>query len=64
MELFLALGVPALLLVVGTLLLSNGSKELRENLFRFEMSGRSAQIWTFGVLFMSTVSIIVYFFKK
>ena len=64
MELLLALGIPALLLMVGTLLLCNGSKELRENLFCFEMSGRSSQIWTFGILFMSTASVIIYFFKK
>ena len=64
MELLFVLGIPAFLLVVLTLLVSNGSKELREKLFHLEMSGRPAQIWTFGVLFMSTVSIIIYFFKK
>ena len=64
MDLLLAIGVPALLLIVGTLLLSNGSKEFREKLFRFEMSGTSSQIWTFGILFMSVASAIIYFFKK
>ena len=64
MDLLLAIGIPALLLIVGTLLLSNGSKELRESLFRFEMSGTSSQIWTFGSLFMSTASVIIYFFNK
>jgi|MDSW01.3.fsa_nt_gb hypothetical protein len=64
MDLLLAIGIPALLLIVGTLLLSNGSKELRESLFRFEMSGTSSQIWTFGILFMSTASVIIYFFNK
>ena len=64
MDLLLAIGIPALLLIVGTLLLSNGSKELRESLFRFEMSGTSSQIWTFGILFKSTASVIIYFFNK
>ncbi len=64
MDLLLAIGIPALLLIVGTLLLSNGSKELRESLFRFEMSGTSSQIWTFGILFISTASVIIYFFNK
>ena len=64
MDLLLAIGIPALLLIVGTLLLSNGSKELRESLFRFEMSGTSSQIWTFGILFISTASVVIYFFNK
>ena len=64
MDLLLAIGIPALLLIVGTIILSNGSKKLRESLFRFEMSGTSSQIWTFGILFMSTASVIIYFFNK
>ena len=64
MELLIALGIPALLLIVATLILANGNPGLRERLFHFEMSGRSSQIWTFGVLLMSTISIIVFFFKR
>ena len=64
MDLLLAVGIPAVLLIAGTLLLSNGNKELRDRLFRFEMSGTSSQIWTFGILFMSTASVIIYFFNK
>ncbi len=64
MDLLLAVGIPAVLLIVGTILLSNGNKELRDKLFRFEMSGTSSQIWTFGILFMSVASVIIYFFKK
>ena len=64
MDLLLALGIPLILLLGFTLYLSSDNKELREKLFQFEMSGRSAQIWTFGVLLLSTLSVIVYFFKK
>ena len=64
MDLLLALGIPLILLLGFTLYLSSDNKELREKLFQFEMSGRSAQIWTFGVLLLSTLSMIVYFFKK
>ena len=64
MDLLLALGIPLILLLGFTLYLSNDNKELREKLFQFEMSGRSAQIWTFGVILLSTLSMIVYFLKK
>jgi hypothetical protein len=53
MDLLLTLGVPLILLLGFMLCLFNGSKELMQNLFQFEMSGRSAQIRTFGVVLLS-----------
>jgi hypothetical protein len=44
MDLLLTLGVSLILLLGFILYLSNGNKELREKLFQFEMSGRSAQV--------------------
>ena len=64
MDLLLTLGVSLILLLGFILYLSNGNKELREKLFQFEMSGRSAQIWTFSVIALSSLSLIVYFSKK
>tara|TARA_B100001093_G_C26606540_1_gene918299 strand:- start:330 stop:524 length:195 start_codon:yes stop_codon:yes gene_type:complete len=64
MDLLLALGIPLIILLGFTLYLSNGNNGLKEKLFQFEMSGRSAQIWTFGVILLSTLSMIVYFSKK
>ena len=64
MDLLLALGIPLVILLGFTLYLSNGDKDLREKLFQFEISGRSAQIWTFGVIALSSLSLIVYFSKK
>ena len=64
MELLLALGIPAVLLIAATLLLANGNRETREKLFRFKMSGKSAQAWTFGIILISTLSLIVYFSKN
>ena len=64
MDLLLALGLPILLLVVATFILTNGKNELREKLFNFEMGGQSAQIWNFGILAIATTSIIIYFSKR
>ena len=64
MDLLLALGIPLVILLGFTLYLSNGDKDRREKLFQFEMCGRSAQIWTFGVIALSSLSLIVYFSKK
>ena len=64
MDLLLALVIPLVILLGFTLYLSNGDKDLREKLFQFEISGRSAQIWTFGVIALSSLSLIVYFSKK
>ena len=61
MDLLLTLGVPLILLLGFMLCLSNSNRELMQKL---EMSGRSAQIWTFGVILLSTLSMIVYFSKK
>lgn len=64
MDLLLALGLPILLLVVATFILTNGKNELREKLFNFEMGGQSAQIWNFGILAIAATSIIIYFSKR
>ena len=64
MELLLVLAIPAILLVGTTVLLSRNQGQLRQKLFSFELSGRSSQVWNFGVIVIVIVSIIAFFFKR
>lgn len=64
MEVVLVLVIPVILLVGAALLLSRDQSHLKQTLFSFELSGRSAQIWNFGVILIVTVSIIAFFFKR
>tara|TARA_Y100000589_G_scaffold273505_1_gene266961 strand:- start:1006 stop:1188 length:183 start_codon:yes stop_codon:yes gene_type:complete len=60
MELFIALGLPIILLVFLTILFINdGIPTWIEELTR-----NSTSIWNFGIVFMSTISVIIYFAKK
>ena len=64
MELLLVLLIPSVLLIGATLWLSQDQSDLKQKLFSFELSGRSSQIWKFGVILIATVSIIVFFSKR
>jgi len=60
MELFITLVLPALVLVGLTLLfLTEGIPVWIEDLTR-----DSTTIWNFGIVFMSTISVIIYFAKR
>ena len=60
MEFFIALGLPLVLLVGLTLLFMNqGIPTWIQNI-----TEDSSTIWNFGVIFISTVSIIIYFTKR
>ena len=60
MELLIALGLPVLLLVGFTLLfMQEGIPAWIQNLTRYDST-----IWNFGIVFMSTISVIIYFAKR
>ena len=60
MELFITLVLPALVLVGLTLLfLTEGIPVWIEDLTR-----DSTTIWNFGIVFISTISVIIYFAKR
>ena len=64
MEFLLVFAIPAILLLVAIVLLSRNQGQLRQKLFSFELSGRSSQVWNFGVIVIVTVSMIAFFFKR
>ena len=60
MELFIALGLPIVLLVGFTLLfMADGIPCWIQNLNR-----NSTNIWNFGIVVMSTMTVIIYLAKK
>ncbi len=60
MELFIALGLPIVLLVGFTLLfMVDGIPSWIQNLNR-----NSTNIWNFGIVVMSTMIVIIYLAKK
>ena len=60
MELFMALGLPIVLLVGFTLLfMADGIPSWIQNLTR-----NSRNIWNFGIVAMSTMTVIIYLAKK
>ena len=60
MELFIALGLPIVLLIGLTLIfISDGVPIWIQNLNR-----NSSTIWNFGIVAMSTVTVLIYFAKK
>ena len=60
MELFMALGLPIVLLVGFTLLfMADGIPIWVQNLTR-----NSTNIWNFGIVAMSTMTVIIYLAKK
>ncbi len=60
MELFMALGLPIVLLVGFTLLfMADGIPSWIQNLTR-----NSTNIWNFGIVAMSTMTVIIYLAKK
>ena len=60
MELFVALGLPIVLLVGFTLLfMADGIPSWIQNLTR-----NSTNIWNFGIVAMSTMTVIIYLAKK
>ena len=60
MELFIALGLPTVLLIGLTLLfMSDGVPNLVQKLNR-----NSSTIWNFGIVAMSTMTIIIYLAKR
>ena len=60
MELFIALGLPVLLLVGLTLFfMTEGIPVWIQDLTR-----NSTTIWNFGIVFMSSISVIIYLAKK
>ena len=60
MELFFALGLPAVLLIGLTLLfMTDGVPDWVQNLNR-----NSSTIWNFGIVAMSTMTIIIYLAKR
>ena len=60
MELFIALGLPIVLLVGFTLLfMADGIPSWIQNLNR-----NSTNIWNFGIVVMSTMTVIIYLAKK
>ena len=60
MELFIALGLPAVLLIGLTLLfMTDGVPDWIQNLNR-----NSSTIWNFGIVAMSTMTVIIYLSKR
>ena len=60
MELFIALGLPTILLIGLTFLfMADGVPDWVQNLKR-----NSSTIWTFGIVAMSTMTIIIYLAKR
>ena len=60
MELFIALGLPIVLLIGLTLLfISDGIPVWVQNLNR-----NSSTIWNFGIVAMSTMTVIIYLAKR
>ena len=60
MELFIALGLPTVLLIGLTLLfMTDGVPDWVQNLKR-----NSSTIWNFGIVAMSTMTIIIYLAKR
>ena len=60
MELFIALGLPTVLLIGLTLLfISDGVPDWIKNLNR-----NSSTIWNFGIVAMSTMTVIIYLAKR
>ena len=60
MELFITLGLPIVLLVGFTLLfMADGIPSWIQNLTR-----NSSNIWNFGIVAMSTITVIIYLAKK
>ena len=60
MELFIALGLPTILLVGLTLLLMGKDvPDLVQNLNR-----NSLNIWNFGIVVISTITVIIYLAKR
>ena len=60
MELFIALGLPIVLLIGLTFLfMSDGIPVWVQNLNRY-----SSTIWNFGIVTMSTVTVIIYLAKR
>ena len=60
MELFIALGLPIVLLIALTFLfMSDGIPVWVQNLNR-----NSSTIWNFGIVAMSTMIVIIYFAKR
>ena len=60
MELFIALGLPTVLLIGLTFLfMADGVPDWVQNLKR-----NSSTIWTFGIVAMSTMTIIIYLAKR
>ena len=60
MELFFAIGLPMILLIGLTFFfMSEGIPAWFQNL-----SGKSSTIWNFGIVSMSTMTIIIYLSKR
>ena len=60
MELFIALGLPIVLLIGFTLLfMTDGVPDWVQNLNR-----NSSTIWNFGIVAMSTMTVIIYLAKR
>ena len=60
MELFIALGLPAVLLIGLTILfITDGVPDWIQNLNR-----NSSTIWNFGIVAMSTMTVIIYLAKR
>ncbi len=60
MELFIALGLPIVLLIGITLLfMTDGIPDWVQNLNR-----NSSTIWNFGIVAMSTITVIIYLAKR
>ena len=60
MELFIALGLPIVLLIGFTLLfITDGVPNWVQNLNR-----NSSTIWNFGIVAMSTMTVIIYLAKR
>ncbi len=60
MELFIALGLPAVLLIGLTLLfMTDGVPDWIQNLNR-----NSSTIWNFGIVALSTMTVIIYLSKR
>ena len=60
MELFIALGLPLVLLVGLTLLfMTDGVPDWIQNFIK-----NSSNIWNFGIVAMSTIMVIIYLAKR
>ncbi len=60
MELFIALGLPAVLLIgLKILFMTDGVPDWIQNLNR-----NSSTIWNFGIVAMSTMTVIIYLAKR